>query len=733
MDNVYVDLEKSGFAPDQIYEIEEGMKNGLDVSVYAHREYFALQMRQIRLGMMEGLAIEEYTDAGYDWFQMEEIRKGLRKHLDIGLYSSPDIPYDKMRQIRKGLAVGIDLTPFMRLDAGTLREMRKAMVSGINIIPYIQEGYDRDQLEQIRRALKKGVDIRHYLRRQFRGASIHEICIGLEHGLDVSDYAQPFFDWRQMKEIRLGMEHRVDVSQYLNRLYDWKQMREIRLGLEDGLDISCYRSMMYTAGEMEKKRLCLQDEIAKQYLCGEAPAEERKQAGGFVITIKNGGMEAYIEPDEDMRDTADISAKAVVDSLFACGITDGIMQDAIEELVNGTNTSAPVLVAQGVKPRNGADGWYAFYFDTGASETPALLEDGSVDYQNTKWFEVVNKGQKIAYYNTAAPGTDGYTVTGKKLKAQRGRELRVLYGKGFHQLSDKKTYVADVTGKIEQKGSRLTITRLLALDDMTASAGNVVFDGCVCVHGNVGGGSSIKATGDIIVDGYVESAVLESGGSIILRSGANASGKGTIQAKGCVIAKFLEAVSVAAGMDIYAGYCLNCSLSTDGQILILGSRGMLAGGAAYAALGIQVNHVGNNSGIKTYINIGMNENIVKQQRSILGQIVETQKELAILKNAYAAYHRKYKPEICNTLESFRKIEKAIYTKEKQLDKENRLKARLEEKLAKIEGAAALIRGNVYEGVCLAINGEKWIAENTGQIMVRNVAGRIALFANETDR
>lgn len=66
-----------------------------------------------------------------------------------------------------------------------------------------------------------------------------------------------------------------------------------------------------------------------------------KKAGGFVITIKNGGMEDYIEPDENMRDTADISAQAVVDSLFACGITDGIIQDAIEKLVNGINTSAP--------------------------------------------------------------------------------------------------------------------------------------------------------------------------------------------------------------------------------------------------------------------------------------------------------------------------------------------------------------------------------------------------------
>ena len=81
------------------------------------------------------------------------------------------------------------------------------------------------------------------------------------------------------------------------------------------------------------------------------------------------------------------------------------------------------------------------------------------------------------------------------------------------------------------------------------------------------------------------------------------------------------------------------------------------------------------------------------------------------------------------LKKSRKIEKAIYTKEKQLEKSNRSKAKLDEKLAKIEGAKALIKGNVYEGVCMEINGEKWNAKTTSHVLLKNVDGRVAVYAN----
>ena len=48
------DIEMSHFGIDQQQEIKEGLQAGLDVSVYAYPEFYAIQMRQIRLGLIAG-------------------------------------------------------------------------------------------------------------------------------------------------------------------------------------------------------------------------------------------------------------------------------------------------------------------------------------------------------------------------------------------------------------------------------------------------------------------------------------------------------------------------------------------------------------------------------------------------------------------------------------------------------------------------------------------------------
>ena len=143
------DIEMSHFGIDQQQEIKEGLQAGLDVSVYAKPEFYAIQMRQIRLGLMAGLPVGIYASDKYDWFQMEEIRLGLEHKIDINKYADPSVPFDTMRQIREGLEHGIDLSAAGNLPAGKLREFRMAACEGINIGKYIKAGYDEEQLSLI--------------------------------------------------------------------------------------------------------------------------------------------------------------------------------------------------------------------------------------------------------------------------------------------------------------------------------------------------------------------------------------------------------------------------------------------------------------------------------------------------------------------------------------------------------------------------------------------------------
>lgn len=717
-------MEKIGFTGNQIEQIEAGKREGLDVSIYAKEEYTAMHMHQIRMGLLEGLPVQKYTSPDYDWFQMEEIRKGLREGVNIELYASPQIPYEKMRQMRKGLAEGVNLTPFLHLNAGILRQLRKAVVAKVIISPYVKEGYQAEQLEQIRQALERQLDIRPYLMRELRGVAIQEIWKGLEDGVDVSVYANPQYSWQQMREIRLGLEHRVDVSAYIHPSFSWQQMQEIRLGLEEGLDVSRYARLMYTANDMKKKRQEQMQEFAVELLHKEA---ESAHIEDLWITISEDEMEAYIICE---RHSQALSRKHILDALKQQGIVSGIEEAAVTGILEGkAGISKPVLIARGMIPQNGEDGWYEYFFRTEIDRTPKLMEDGSVDYQDIDWFEVVEEEQKVAYYHEAEQGISGYTVTGRVLPAHRGKEQNMLRGHGYRLLADGKTYVSAMNGRIELRGNQLLITKLFIFDDITMATGNVDVDGSVYIRGNVGSRTSIKATEDIVVDGFIESAYLECGGNIFLKKGMNASGDGSLAASGDIIGRFFEAVSIQAGGDVRANYCLNSDLQAEGKVVISGEKGALIGGRIYAAQGISVYHVGNRSGVPTSIKVGISEETRKQKWQIDNEISEIKKELAVFRDAYADIQRKYSPEVRNSMDMYLKVENAIYTKEKELEELEAEELRLEENRKAAKEAAVIIRGKLYEGVEFEINELKWTSRSAQNIRIKRSEDRIAVYAN----
>lgn len=716
------DYLETGFTPDQVDEIQEGLESGLDISVYAKKEFLAIQMRQIRLGLQKNLSVKKYASAEYDWFQMEEIRLGLQDKLDVSVFANPSISYDRMRQIRLGLKDGINLAKYARLDAGILRELRRALISKIHIVEYIQQGYDAEQLEQIRIALEKGVNIVPYLHIEFRGVSIGEICEGLEKGLDVSFYARVELSWQQMREIRLGLENRVDIKCYSNPVYDWKQMQEIRLGLENGIDISSYHTPMWTAAEMKKKRLAVEQAPVAALPTGETASERFEN---FSLTVSGDEMEAYIF----IPDSSKATKEEVMRALGQYGVRRGILEDEIDKLFKAGNKEKAVTVARGKPPEDGPDGWYEYFFRTELSRHPKLLPDGSVDFQSVEWFELVKEGQRIALYHEAEKGKPGYTVTGKELPSRKGHEKSLLTGKGFKLLDDKKTYMATLSGKIELKDQRIEIDKVLIVDEISLATGNVNFDGSVYVMGNVGTGSLIQATGDVVVKGYIESASIESNGSVLLYSGINGNGVGYIMAHGDVNGKFFESCKVYTKGNIFATYCLNCDLHAEDKIYVTGKEGTLAGGMAYARKGIDVQFAGNHVGLATHLRIGVDDAFFDQKNEVDAKIIEAGKQLLIFQHAYADFQKKYPPEVRNVMEMYLKIENAIYTKEKEISELTGEKNRLEQEMKTVKSAEVLVRDTLYEGTQIQISGKNWYARHVSNVSVKKVGERIAVFKN----
>lgn len=411
------------------------------------------------------------------------------------------------------------------------------------------------------------------------------------------------------------------------------------------------------------------------------------------------------------------------------GVTQGIRYDAIDRMVTGEEPVPRVLVAAGTMPKDGQDGHYEYFFRTSVARTPKTLEDGNVDFRSVEWFELVKKGQKLAYYHSATPGKNGMTVTGKVIPARKGREQSILTGKGFHRLPDGKTYVADLDGIVTLSDTKMEVTDLLVTDEVTLATGDINFDGNVFVSGNVGSGVKICAQGDILIGGFVESAHIEAGGSVMIRQGMNASGEGVVRAKGDINGYFFEAVEIDAGANIHGDYFMNCTIHAQGMVNVMGKKGMLVGGRTCAEEGIKVNQLGNQAGLKTYIKLGMSERLRKRELAVTESIHGVQGELETLNHAHEDLVKKYPSQIRNSMELYLKIESAIYTKEQQMRDLMIELGQIEEEKTKVRTVSAVVENHLYDGVIIEIDGVRWKSRRLGSVRIKKSENKIMVFSN----
>lgn len=305
----------------------------------------------------------------------------------------------------------------------------------------------------------------------------------------------------------------------------------------------------------------------------------------------------------------------------------GIKLDVIEEIVQKQIACIDKLIAEGDLPVDGEDGCYEYFFNKEIDRRPIILEDGSADYSSLNKIESVYAGQIIAKYHKATKGKSGRNVKGQKILAKNGRELQPLRGKGFSISEDKTIYRSDFDGKIEYKNSKIEISNILIIEgDIDATARDVKFTGDITIKGNVMTGSRVKAGGSIFVAGYVEAAQLHANGDVILQNGMQGGGKGKVIAGGNVSSKFFEQVTIHAGGNVNANAIMHCNITSKGEVIVSGKRGVVVGGVINAVSGMTATIIGSMAEVRTDVNIGYKTDpvpeIIKLEEEIKKLIAE---------------------------------------------------------------------------------------------------------------
>lgn len=708
---------EQGFDWQQLEQIYLGYKADLPIDRYGLLEYSAQQMEQIRLGLLEHLDTSIYESSEFSAPQMLEIRKGLKKHLDVSEYAKREYDSIMMREIRRSLQDNFDYKPYVDkgCNSKVLRQLRKSKEWGYDILPFVNGGYHPDQIEEIGLCLQQNINIKQFLTLKTRWEQIREIRLGFESGVDVSVYANGKYSADQMEQIRLGLEEGLDVSVYADPSLSSDIMKDSRDKLLFAKDSSQLVNDMLALSENEIMASIEAELEAKQKLAGQKEASKPSSASKTTVSISEDSMSAALSlaPPQDMPYTVE----SLVTLLGEHNIKQGINLASLQRIIRKEIYNEAVVVARGKDAVNGTDGFFTFHFNTEQNDhRPTILPDGSVDYFNNASYEFAKEEQLLAEYTPATPGEYGYTVTGKLIIPNRGKDLAVLRGRGFRITEDKKKYFATCNGQIQYENNKISIINCLSITkDLDISVGNINFDGNVEIMGNIIPNMIVRATGYVKVNGYVEAASIYAGGDVVLAKGIQGGGVSYIEAGGDVFAPFFESTTIKCKGCLNSNHILNCDVTAEDSVLLSGKRGLILGGITRALRYIDATAAGNKAELPTKLILGVDSEIIKKYGDTMQSIAKVKLEIAALKKNLVIFEEQHQTEHY----TYKMLQKAIKLKEHDLES---LTDELNEcnRVIEIASYACVgLRGTVYPGTSIFINAEKHqVKEEQHQVTFR---------------
>ncbi len=337
------------------------------------------------------------------------------------------------------------------------------------------------------------------------------------------------------------------------------------------------------------------------------------------VIIGDNERKAYIvlKPAYGGRDLTPDDVDMVLDILSSRGVIHATDPAAIGQALADRQYNTRVLCAEATEPVPGRDAEVQLNFKTHLETKPKQIDHDKVDFRELGCVATVSEGRVIACKTRPTQGEPGMTVTGKPIPAKPGKEFLLKVGTGAHFSEDGTQVIADVEGQPVSKGKTISVVPLLEVaGDVDFSNGNVHFAGSLHIRGNVIGGFTVTATQNIEIDGFVESSIIEAGGSIVIKGGVQGRGVARIKAGGSVTMFFVEHAHVEAGKDIVATEALHADLSARDSIQVNIGKGQACGGVLRAGRLIDVRLLGSELSVPTRVNVGYDPQLKKRLESL---------------------------------------------------------------------------------------------------------------------
>lgn len=342
------------------------------------------------------------------------------------------------------------------------------------------------------------------------------------------------------------------------------------------------------------------------------------------LEISEDKMYAHVEIEEAQGGNHPIY-QAIREYLSKAGIIYGIKENVINTAVSQSFLERTVI-AEGKQPIHGQDTRFEPLVSLAKTAGPKIREDGTVDFKEMGGVLLVDADTPLMRKYSPIQGYPGINIFNEEVLPKIGQELPFGESKGsIVSPADPDLLIADISGQPVIHEDYIDVERIITVENVDITTGNLRFPGTIIVNGSVKSGFEIQAFGNVIIKGEVEAATIKAVGNIELHSGLVGQTKAYIEAGGDVKARFIEGSTISAGHDVIVHDLIMHSDVSAGDKVIVGtdehgSKGQIIGGTTRAASLIKAKLLGSAASSATMLEVGMSPQMSKQLNQLKQEI-----------------------------------------------------------------------------------------------------------------
>ena len=314
---------------------------------------------------------------------------------------------------------------------------------------------------------------------------------------------------------------------------------------------------------------------------------------------------------------ARLSRNDIIEYLKKNRVKFGLDEEAIDSFIKNPRYCTDYVVARGEPLVQSKNGSIEYFFETQKNLSPKLNEDGTVNYHELNLISAVEEGQLLARLTPPDPGAPGTTVRGDAVLPAQTQQISLKFGKNVTINEDQTEIYSNVKGHAMLTNETVFVSDVYVVPaNVDNSTGDVVYNGSVEVKGNVNSGFSVKAGGDIVVEGLVEGATLKAKGKIIVKLGVHGMSSALLVAGSSITVKFVENAEMYSDESINADSIIHSNISARYDVRVMGKKGFIIGGMVRAGRQIVTQSLGSDLGALTKVEVGINTKKKKQLRDL---------------------------------------------------------------------------------------------------------------------